>query len=161
VSFPFDVLFVGCLCSAAMAISLISIPIELVIEILSLALHEHPRPSDIFCVNRSFLALGQPILHSHLRFRTIRQLTLFAQQEENAHLACSPRTLTVKLPGGTATYDVFSHLAAALRLCRNSGGRAEGDHSAQVALDLLSLCLHSHARNPNLRNIYDALTLAK
>ncbi|KZT01346.1 uncharacterized protein LAESUDRAFT_486351 [Laetiporus sulphureus 93-53] len=143
------------------------VPVELLLDILSLALQGHPRPTDVLCVDKSFAELGQRILHSDLRFRTVRQLIRFS--EERAVLACPPKTLTISLSGGAASFDVFLHLAVALRRCRMTLTmleQQEGPHDqtaqqqTQVPLDLLSLCLHSHTRNPSLEHIYEALSMA-
>ncbi|KAI0752880.1 hypothetical protein C8Q80DRAFT_482968 [Daedaleopsis nitida] len=169
--------------------SLSFIPIELLQEILAFALHIHPRPTAVLCVNRTFFELGQPLLHAHLRFRSITHLTLFAKS--TAALVCAPRSLEIKLAGGEADFEVFKHLTGALRRCLqsirvasgSSAGHAvsgnatnaplhdvcaENDPHAtedasrgeQVPLDVLSLQLHSHSRNPHLSYIYEALSLA-
>ncbi|PCH37553.1 hypothetical protein WOLCODRAFT_140923 [Wolfiporia cocos MD-104 SS10] len=145
------------------------VPAELLLDILFLALHEHPRPSDVLCVDKSFRDLGTRAMHTHLRFRTMRQLILFSEQR--TPLVCPPKTLVVLLSGGTPAFDVFLHLAAALRRCKrvapsSSTSPTLSEHSLYhtasepLDLDLLSLCLHSHARNPNLQHIHDALVLA-
>ncbi|OCH84351.1 hypothetical protein OBBRIDRAFT_415130 [Obba rivulosa] len=158
--------------------SLTSLPVELLLEIVTLALHDNAHPTDVLCTNKVFLQLGQRILHTHIHFQSITQLTLFAQQ--SAPLVCGPKTVSVSLAGGAATFDVFVHLGAAFRRCiaaarkasahahadsqggDSVGGSGDTENSAgaKVPLDLLSLCLHSHARNPNLPHIYEALSLA-
>ncbi|KAH9915754.1 uncharacterized protein B0H18DRAFT_1040308 [Fomitopsis serialis] len=144
--------------------SLLGLPSELCIDILSYALYEHPNPSDVLCITPVFFTLGTRILHTNLRFRAVRQLALFGAAQEVSgtyKLACAPRTLSVILPGGTASSDVFLCLAGALRRCRaaldnRNEGKSSGD---RVPLDTLQLCLHSHMRT-NVQHIYDALVLA-
>ncbi|CCM05415.1 uncharacterized protein FIBRA_07632 [Fibroporia radiculosa] len=78
-----------------MALSLV--PIELLLEILSLALDQHPCPSNILSVDKSFAALGGRVLYSHLHFRTVRQLILFSEQ--TARPACLPKSIVLALAG--------------------------------------------------------------
>ena len=159
--------------------SLSRLPLELLQAILVLALEDHDCPSDVLRVHRTFFELGQPLLHTHLRFRSIAQLSTFAQGEPA--LVCAPKTLVITLAGGAADFEVFKHLEGALLRCRR--GRSMGhderdDHAAngpftsaanedvaqaatQVDLDLLSLRLHSHSRNPLLNYIHEAPSLAK
>ncbi|KAI0922983.1 hypothetical protein AcW1_002512 [Taiwanofungus camphoratus] len=135
------------------------IPVELLSEILFLALHEHPCPSHVLRVDKSFLQFGQRILHSQLHFRTIRQLVLFLDQV--APLACPPKSITIDLAGGAADFDVFFHLAVAMRRCRCNvvGSCSEQPVQAPLPIELLSLRLHSHARSQKLEYIYEALKL--
>ncbi|KAI1790081.1 hypothetical protein LXA43DRAFT_530627 [Ganoderma leucocontextum] len=151
--------------------SLAVMPIELLQEILAFALRGHRRPAELLCVNKTFLKLGQPILHAHLEFCSIGQLILFS--EGTTRLACAPRTLAIALAGGSADFEIFKHMAAALRRCLNStmasrgdvGGHDFGANSScldgtKLSLGLLSLRLHSHSGNPHLSYVYEALALA-
>lgn len=139
---------------------LLNLPLELLIEITSLILDGHPCPSDLLCVNKLFCKLGQLILHSHLNFRSIDQLTLFASN--TSPLACLPRSIVVTLAGGLADFDVFRYLSTTLRRCRTSvPGTDFTEPNAQLPLELMSLCLHSHSRNPNQQYIYEALAQAR
>ena len=163
--------------------SLSSLPVELLEEIIDFALDDHPVRNDILRVNKTFLQLGQPLLHAHLQFQSLKQLIRFSQG--TTLLACAPRSLEVYLAGasgGAAIFDAFQHLESALQRCLRSVralrlaqkhgrlGSPPGDKSAedkgddaiaQVPLELLSFCLHSHNSNPNLHYIYEALSLVK
>lgn len=155
-----------------MCMSLSRVPTELLQAILAFALDDNPCPGEILCVNRTFLELGQPILHGRLHFYSIDQLSLFAQG--TAPLACSPRSVAIVLAGGSADFEVFRHLMGVLKRCQRSrdialreaqksqAGHATSDsETKQVSLDSLSLRLHSHSSNPHLGYIYEALSLAK
>ena len=152
--------------------SLAAVPIELLQAILVQALCDHPRPGELLSVNSVFYELGQPILHANLSFRSITQLILFS--EGTSPLFSAPRTLTITLAGGSADFEIFKYMAAALRRCLRSiadlRGTKGGDPLAfdkgtergtKVPLELLSLRLHSHSGNPHLSYIYEALALAK
>ncbi|KAI0768284.1 hypothetical protein BD413DRAFT_479577 [Trametes elegans] len=145
------------------------VPVELLQEFLAYALETSPAPADLLSVSRTFLELGQPLLHARLRFRSINSLILFSQGA--APLVCAPKSLSVTLAGGSADYEVFTYLAAALKRCRRSlqadetrqegpGGTGEPEEATQVPLELLSLRLHSHINNPHLACVYEALSLA-
>ena len=135
------------------------LPIELISDILALALSQHPNPSDILRVNKHFLDICEPILYAHLHFTSTHKLSQFVQRWNRLSItACSfPRTLSVSLAGGAVDLHFFYRLRNVLRTC-SSWNR---NHGLQVSLDVLSLCLHSHSRDPHLELIYEALSLAK
>lgn len=140
----------------------LDLPTELFIDILAYALYNHSTPSDVFCVSQTFHTVGLRILHAHLRFRTVHQLARFSAPP-HLGLACAPKTLSLSLPGGTASSDVFILLANALLRCRTAFNylSAEGGHNdARVPLDVLRLCLHSHMRI-DVQHIHNALILAE
>ena len=151
--------------------SLAVVPVELLQEILALALCGHRRPADLLCVNKTFFKLAQSTLHAHLDFRSIGQLILFS--EGTTRLSCTPKTLVIALAGGEADFEIFKHMAAALRRCLSTaslqadvGSNDIGNNSpyldgAKLPLELLSLRLHSHSGNPHLSYVYEALALAK
>ncbi|KZT63173.1 hypothetical protein DAEQUDRAFT_185033 [Daedalea quercina L-15889] len=144
--------------------SLVDLPLELLIDVLKYTLYDHPNPADVLCVTRTFHTIGLRVLHANLCFRTVHQLALFsALQELNGRfkLVCAPKTLSISLPGGTASSDVFSMLANVLRCCRAALDEpgARKDAGRGLPLDVLELCLHSHMRT-DVQLIYDALSLA-
>lgn len=150
-----------------MASSLLGLPAELFIDILTYALYNHPTPSDVLCLAQSFYTVGLRILHADLRLRTVRQLAQFSAPQESpeVRLACAPKTLSLSLPGGTATSDVFLLLAKALRRCSAALNELSADEGhrhgdTRVPLDVLRLCLHSHMRI-DVQHIYDALILVE
>ena len=141
-------------------ISLLDLPLELLLEITALVLDDNTCPSHFLRANKLFHKLGLPLLHSHLTFRSVNQLVLFAREE--APLTCLPKSIVVALAGGFADFDVFRHLAAAIQRCRSAvQGSDLAERGVQLPLELMSLCLHSHSRNPNQQFIYEALTQTK
>lgn len=158
--------------------SLSCLPVELLHQILVFALLDNDRPTEVLSVHRTFFELGQPLLHTHLRFRSVGHLSSFARG--TAALACAPQSLVISLAGGATGCEVFKHLKGALLRCRRSlrsnATMADGashesepvntvDHRAapptQVPLELLSLRLNSHSRNPYFNYIFEALSLAR
>jgi len=134
--------------------SLSGLPIELLSDILALALEESPVPSSILRVNSQFLGLSQPLLNSHLRFRSSHQLSLFSSGRQP--LSCTPRIFTVVLPGASTSPNVFENLRRALCRCR-----WDVTDDGPVALQLLRLQLNSHMRDSNLVLVREALSMAK
>lgn len=141
------------------------LPVELLTEIIYILFYDHDdetNPLNVLCINLLFKDLVLRLLYTHLRFRSTRQLSLFSQKKGPEELAYRPKTLTVTLAGGAADFDVFRQLAGVLKRCGAVSAEAsENGNPKQVELDVLSLCLHSHERNPHLRYIYDALSLVK
>ncbi|KAH9847010.1 hypothetical protein C2E23DRAFT_533661 [Lenzites betulinus] len=143
------------------------LPVELLQLIIAFSLTGNPKPSDVLCISRVFLELGQPLLHGRLQFRSIQQLILFSKTTST--LSCLPKELSVTLAGGSADFEVFKYLAAALERCRNTLRASDKLHEdgpdnagevTQVPLQLLSLRLHSHTNNPHLGYVYKALSIA-
>lgn len=163
---------------SSFTMSLSCLPVELLHQILVFALLDNDRPTEVLSVHRTFFELGQPLLHTHLRFRSVGHLSSFARG--TAALACAPQSLVISLAGGATGCEVFKHLKGALLRCRRSlrsnATMADGashesepvntvDHRAapptQVPLELLSLRLNSHSRNPYFNYIFEALSLAR
>lgn len=137
----------------------LQLPPELLSEILAYALDVHPRPGDILCVHSQWLALGVHIVYTRLHFRSVRQLSLFSKG--TTQLPCATRALHLTLSGGSADFEVFRYLRDAIeRLCHRAA-EATGLNPTRLNLELLSLRLHSHTSNPNLRHVYDALVVVK
>jgi hypothetical protein len=133
--------------------SLSDLPMELISDILALALEESPTPSSILRVNTRFLAVSQQLLYSHLRFRSSRQLGLFSSGREP--LCCVPRYFTIILPGAGANPKVFENLSGALYRCKHFAD------DEQLSLEVLRLQLNSHTRDTNLALVREALSMAK
>jgi hypothetical protein len=129
------------------------LPMELISDILALAVEQSPIPSSILRVNTHFFAVSQPLLHSHLRFRSSQQLNLFSSGRRP--LASTPHCFTVTLPGAGKNPKVFENLRRALRRCN------QYSDDGQIALEALRLRLNSHTRDPNLALVRDALSMAK
>lgn len=137
--------------------SLYNLPTELITDILSLVLEESPIPSNILRVSSTFLAIAQPLLHTHLRFSSSRSLNLFALSSGIRPLACPPNRFTLVLPGGVGYLKLFANLHDAFLRCRRDRDKETG----QVALDVLRLQLNSHTTDPNPELVGNSLSLAR
>ena len=134
------------------------LPPELLSEILTYTLSIHSCPGDILCANSLLYAVGRYILYSRLHFRSVRQLLLFSQ--EQAPLPFAPQEIRITLSGGTAEFNMFRYLKDTLSRCIKAVPWS-GERPVKLPLELLSLCLNSHTSNPNLNDIYEALSLVE
>ncbi|KAH8101761.1 hypothetical protein BXZ70DRAFT_1017673 [Cristinia sonorae] len=154
-----------------------SLPPELIAAILGPALSVHPNPSRILRVSSLFHTIGYPILYSHLYFRHIPQIIRFAYR--SAPPACPPRTITVNFSGTSSARlapvtnrenaqalgtmlgfeSMFRFLAVVFELCGAQSAEGSG-RAAQVELEALELRVNTHARDLNMRYVYEALSLA-
>lgn len=140
------------------------LPLEVLEQILTLAISIHPSPRNVILVNRTFHDIGIHFLYTRLRFKTIRQLSLFSQTP--SLVPYLPQEVTVTLSGGTADFQVFHYLAGVFKKCISDGISEQhfsnlADSPVALPMDRLYLRLNSHMSNPNLHQIYDALVLAK
>ena len=153
--------------------SFLDLPLEIHLDILSLALRGSETPSNILAVNRTFYDLCLPLLHVHLRFRSSHGL---AQFTAGAHVECSPCTISLDLAGGAPQSSIFMLLGGVFMRCqrihtRSSNGRPPisvdrdamrgQDEQERLLLDHLFLRLHSNKSDPNLHTIESTLKMVK
>lgn len=134
----------------------ISLPVEVLTEILTYALAVHPIPADILCAQSLFRDIGLQILHQNLCFRSSLQLHRFISCPS---LACAPLTLTLDIAGG-ASESVFPSLDSVFTQISLDAACRKDIHG-RVMLNGLHLILHSHMRDENLHMVYVALSKAK
>ncbi|KDQ50975.1 hypothetical protein JAAARDRAFT_211412 [Jaapia argillacea MUCL 33604] len=177
--------------------SLSNLPTELLLEIIYHVLGLYPDqiprldidvekytlpnswPSSLLTLNSSFDSITQHLLYTHLRFRSTRQLQLFARRLNHLttgghKLPYPPKTISVTLAGATADFYVYVYLRDVLLTCLGHPPYAESNGSGEVSqnsapgggkleLDALRLCFNSYAshRIPshNMELIRDALSL--
>jgi hypothetical protein len=136
---------------------LVELPVELLLDILSLALHTNPTTSSILRLNSHFLSTSLRILHTDLYFRSSTQVNLFRR----TNLTCAPRSLTLDLAGGATDTHLFKELLGTFFKCKTysqAKGWGNIDDKGRLMLDLLKWRLNSHTEDPNLRSIYSALS---
>ena len=145
-----------------LTMSMHALPLELVSLIISFALHNNPRTTNVLLVNSVFYKHGLVSLHSNLKFTTTDQLSSFVDRVEC--LSAYPRSLTVTLAGGAADFRLFHLLQVVFRRCAEfqvardeEGVEADG----RLRLKQLRFCFHSHTSDPNLHRIYHALVLTE
>ncbi|KAK0220917.1 hypothetical protein EDD85DRAFT_266769 [Armillaria nabsnona] len=136
----------------------ISLPVEVLTEILTYALAVHPIPADILCAQSLFRDIGLQILHQNLCFRSSLQLHRFISCLRTSSLACAPQTLTLDIAGG-ASESVFPSLDSVFTQISLDAACRKDTHG-RVMLNGLHLILHSHMRDENLHMVYVALSKA-
>lgn len=143
---------------------ILSLPPELIESILAVALDLHATPSYVLAVCSIFQDIGSRVLYAKLCFKTVRQLLAFSSLLSPVpHL---PREISVVLAGGLTDFNLFQYLGDAFRRCIRthtdvSSEAAANSSTSVLSLDVLYLCLNSHASSPNLHQIYESLSHVK
>lgn len=136
----------------------VSLPTELLIDILTFALPLHPGPADILRTSSQIFTLAFHILYTHLRFTSTRQLALFLSTFEDHSLRCAPRSIDCDIDvENNATSDVFQLMCSLFTRC-SAVPTAEVDDEGRLVVDLLRLRMNSHAQDPNIYMVYEALS---
>lgn len=147
-----------------------SLPWELVIEIIQLVLNDVPRrPTPLILVNSAFRNLCLSILHTELRFCSVQQLDDFTKSTTS--LVSYPVNLSITLAGGTADYRLFKLMRGVFQHCLrildehppSTHTRCSETSSATSRLQLqrIYFCLNSHTLDDNCRYLQDALCLTE
>jgi hypothetical protein len=127
-----------------------SLPTELLIDILKLAIAVHPKPLYVLVLNKQCLFLCLPMLYSHPHIRSARALTHFP-----THPPSPPRDITISLASGRG--GEFRALSNFFRRYMTGSGNSDGS----LNLDNLSLRMNSTS-NPERDDItLEALQLVK
>ena len=151
-----------------------SLPIELVIQILTSSLAVHPVPSSILRVSSRWRDIGQRILHTNIEISSLTQLYLF----RTSALSCKPRSFTLHLAGGAVDFtrqsptpwttpldEPFEAHSEDIRSRVSMSGGIFGCLKRAFALCLdveeVHLRLNSHAGDPHIDMIYSAFSLIK
>jgi len=151
-----------------------SLPIELVIQILTFSLAVHPVPSSILRVASRWRDIGQTILHTNIEISSLTQLYLF----RTSALSCKPRSFTLHLVSGavdstrqsptpwtTPLDESFEvHNEDILNRVSMSGGIfgcLKRAFAQCLDVEEVHLRLNSHASDPHIDMIYSAFCLIK
>ena len=142
-----------------------ALPAELLLRIFDLALNDAPRrPISLLLANSYFHKLCLSLLHSALRFLSIRQLECFVRT--CTLLVNHPRVIFIGLAGGTADSRLFKLLRELFiriaELIRKSGLETEHDHGNQsehgrLGFRSMQLCLNSLRFDENSEYLFKAL----
>ena len=139
----------------------VSLPTELLIDILTFALLLHPRPADILRTSSQIFTLAFHILYAHLHFTSTQQLVLFLSTFEDHSLRCAPRSIDCDIDVvKNATRDIFQLMRSLFTRC-SAVPTAEVDDQGRLVVDLLRLRMNSHAQDPNIYMVYEALSRIK
>lgn len=151
-----------------------SLPIELVIHILTFGLAVHPVPSSILRVSSRWRDIGQTILHTNIEISSLTQLYLF----RTSVLSCKPRSFSLHLVGGApdATRQLPASWTTSLdeslevhnediqnRVSMSDGifGCLRRAFARCQDVEEVHLRLNSHTSDPHIDMIYNAFCLIK
>lgn len=147
----------------------LELPDELLFRIIELSLSETSRnPLPLLLINSEFRSICLSILHSELRFSSIRQLESFTKS--CSYLSCRPRALLIFLPGGTADYrlfnllhDLLAHIVdiAPPSASESEAGFTTSSRRPKLEFRSIQFCLNSHAFNVNCTVLDEALSLTE
>ncbi|KAI5120407.1 hypothetical protein M0805_000186 [Coniferiporia weirii] len=133
------------------------IPLELVLRIITLVLDDTPRnPLSLLLVHPVFLSLSLSVLHTELRFSSVRQLEAFKRDCDS--LAYPPRVPAVALAGGTADYRLFKFLHSAVGHILDIMPSPR-PNKRRLSLRRIQFCLNSHMFDPNCGYLHQALSI--
>ncbi|KAI0037062.1 hypothetical protein K488DRAFT_81557 [Vararia minispora EC-137] len=121
--------------------SLDSLPIELLLECVELAVAVHPSPACIVAVNKRYYALAYNLLYAHPHIRSGRAILLFLRTPP-----VPPRSLSVTLAGGEVGSGQFRALAELFRRCVSRRDGAGKLMPTPFEMDELRLCMNITTR---------------
>ncbi|KAG8835069.1 hypothetical protein FRC17_005422 [Serendipita sp. 399] len=160
--------------------SLQTLPVEVIINVLTLSLDVHPVPSNILCVHSSWNKALAPILSTHIRLSSLTQLYFFGK---TSNPSGKPKTFSLRLPGGciqfTGRARAEADLAAANPFVSGfAEDKAKSDWIKMKVVDnggvwgclrlallkcpsveRISLQLHSFVSDPWISSLTSALTV--
>ena len=146
-----------------------ALPAELLLRIFDIVLEDTPRhPIPLLLANSYFRNLCLSLLHSVLRFLSIRQLEYFARA--CTLLVIRPKVMFIGLAGGTADSRLFKLLRELFvriaELIRRSGLETDHDHGnysehGRLGFRSMQLCLNSLRFDENSEYLFKALDLTE
>ncbi|KAF5392655.1 hypothetical protein D9757_000831 [Collybiopsis confluens] len=135
------------------------LPVEILNDVLAIALENSSAVGSVLCVSSLFYALGGTILHRKLRFYSVSQLLRFADSVSSSsttRLACEPQSIELDIAGGAASLGLFQALNAAL-ITLVSDSQCKTDEEGRLLLETLRLRLNSLTLD-NHQLIYTSLS---
>lgn len=118
---------------------MLRLPIELLAQILGIAIAIHPIPAHVLVLNRYIYAIASRILYQHLDFSSTTAMARFPQMICASDTWRKPSSITVTLSGGEVGNGVFRQM----RHLFESNRFQDFTESDNLELDGLHLCMHS------------------
>ncbi|KAL5497952.1 hypothetical protein ACEPAH_2883 [Sanghuangporus vaninii] len=145
----------------------LALPAEILLRIIEFVFDETPRrPMSLLMVNSYFHNLCLSLLHTVMRFSSIRQLDRFVRTCHK--LAFRPRVIFINLAGGTVNYhlfkllrELFLRIADLTRKLVLDSEYDQYNHSPRGKLGFrrIQLCLNSLRFDENSDYLFKALDL--
>jgi len=151
-----------------------SLPIELVIQILTYGLAVHPVPSSILRVSSRWRDIGQTILHTNIEISSLTQLYLFRA----SNLSCKPRSFALRLVGSAVDFtrqsptswttpldespEVYNEdIRKRVSMSGGIFGCLRRAFAQCLDVEEVYLRLNSHTSDPHIEMIFSAFCLIK
>ncbi|KAH9027433.1 hypothetical protein EDB84DRAFT_1272662 [Lactarius hengduanensis] len=118
---------------------LLSLPTELLEQILGIAIAVHPIPAHVLVLNKFVFAIASRILYQHLDFSSTSAMARFPPMIWGSETLRKPSSIAVRLSGGEVGKGAFRQIRRLLESTRFQGV-TESDN---LELEDLHLCMHS------------------
>ncbi|KAH9063266.1 hypothetical protein EDB87DRAFT_1558545 [Lactarius vividus] len=118
---------------------LLSLPTELLEQILGIAITVHPIPAHVLVLNKFIFAIASRILYQHLNFSSTSAMAHFPPMIWGSKTLRKPSSITVRLSGGEVGKGVFRQIRRLFESTQFQGV-TESDN---LELEDLHLCMHS------------------
>lgn len=118
---------------------LLSLPTELLEQILGIAIAVHPIPAHVLVLNKFIFAIASRILYQHLDFSSTSAMARFPPMIWGSETLRKPSSIAVRLSGGEVGKGAFRQIRRLFESTRFQGV-TESDN---LELEDLHLCMHS------------------
>ncbi|KAI9432939.1 hypothetical protein H4582DRAFT_2082774 [Lactarius indigo] len=118
---------------------LLSLPTELLTQILGIAIAVHPIPAYVLVLNKFIFAIASRILYQHLDFSSTSAMARFPPMIWGSETLRKPSSIAVRLSGGEVGLGAFRQIRHFFESTRFQGV-TESDN---LELEDLCLCMHS------------------
>ncbi|KAH8993582.1 hypothetical protein EDB86DRAFT_3171483 [Lactarius hatsudake] len=118
---------------------LLSLPTELLEQILGIAIAVHPIPAHVLVLNKFIFAIASRILYQHLDFSSTSAMARFPPMIWGSETLRKPSSIAVRLSGGEVGKGAFRQIRRLFESTRFQGA-TESDN---LELEDLHLCMHS------------------
>lgn len=141
----------------------ISLPSELLYEILGLLRSVQHNPLDILLVSPDFYHIYSQLIYGHLKFTKIGQIKRFLTTFNNNHAGTDNHSIPQPIRNITVDVyndlrlDLYTLLQAFFSTCRRAPN-AEIDDLGRVVFESMKFRFHTHAMDKSLHMIYEALS---
>ena len=136
---------------------LLSLPIELLAQILGIAIVVHPIPAHVLVLNKFIFAIASRILYQHLDFSSTSAIARFPPTIWGSDMLKKPSSIAVRLSGGEVGKGAFRQIRRLLESIRFQDFMM----SDNLELEDLCLCMHSTSDGDADDQSLSALELVK
>lgn len=136
---------------------MLRLPIELLAQILGIAIALHPIPAHVLVLNRFIFGIALRILYQHLDFSSTSAMAQFPPMIWGSDTLRKPNSITVRLSGGEVGRGAFRQM----RRLFESTRLQDVTEPQNLELEVLHLCMHSTSDGDADDQSLSALELVK